>query len=144
MAILNYTTSISAEKTTAEIQKKLAAHKAKSILCDYDDDAVLCAISFLINTKHGNIYFKMHANTDGVLRTLRTDPKVPKRLKSKEQAARVAWRIRKDWLEAQFAIIDSEQGDIVEMFLPFAQGQDGKTVYQSIKESSFKLLTHEA
>jgi hypothetical protein len=143
MAILNYTTSINTEKTAAEIQKKLALAKAQAVLCEYDDDTVMCAMSFRTMTPHGLIFFRLPVNTQGVFNALRADDKVPKRLKTKEQAAKVAWRILKDWIEAQLAIVDAEMADITEVFLPYAQGQDGLTMYQSIKQSEFKALTHD-
>ena len=143
MPILNYTTSISTEKTAAEIQKKLAMAKAQAVLCEYDDEAVMSAMSFRINTAHGLITFRLPANTQGVLKALKRDNKVPKKLKTKEQAAKVAWRVLKDWVEAQLAIVEAEMADLTEVFLPYAQSADGKTLYQSIEQSRFKALTHQ-
>jgi hypothetical protein len=143
MAILNYTTSISTEKTAAEIQKKLAMAKAQAVLTEYDDDAVMSAMSFRIMTPHGMIFFRLPVNTQGVLKAMKNDNKVPNRLKTKEQAARVAWRILKDWVEAQLAIVDAEMADLTEVFLPYAQGHDGKTMYQALQEGGFKHLTHQ-
>ncbi len=142
MSILNYTTSISTEKTASEIQKKLAIAKAQAVLCEYDENAVMCAMSFRISTPHGVVFFRLPANTDGVYKALLNDKKIPKKLKSKEQAAKVAWRILKDWVEAQIAIVDAEMADMTEVFLPYAQNSDGLTVYQSLEKSGFKMLTH--
>lgn len=142
MAILNYTTSIATEKTAAEIQKKLVMAKAQAVLCEYDDDTVMCAMSFRIVTPHGPILFRLPANTQGVLKALKSDDKVPRKLKTKEQAARVAWRIIKDWIEAQLAIVDAQMADMTEVFLPYAQSQDGNTVYESLKKNEFKSLTY--
>ena len=141
MAILNYTTSITTEKTAAEIQKKLAQAGAQAVLCEYDEDAVMCAMSFRIHTRHGPISFRLPANTQGVLRRLESDPKVPRRLRCQEQAARVAWRILKDWIEAQLAIVDAEMASMAEVFLPYAQDSSGQTVYQNLVKADFKLLT---
>lgn len=143
MAILNYTTSITTEKTAGEIQKKLAMAKAQAVLCEYDDEAVMCAMSFRIATPYGMVFFRLPANTQGVYMALLNDPKVPKRLKTREQAAKVAWRILKDWIEAQLAIVDAEMATITEVFLPYAQDQNGQTVYQSIEAGGFKMLTHD-
>lgn len=143
MAILNYTTTITTEKTAAEIQKKLAQAKAQAVLCEYDDEAVMCAMSFRIMTPHGMIFFRLPANTQGVFKSLKADKNVPKRLKTSEQAARVAWRILKDWIEAQLAIVDAEMADLTEVFLPYAQDNQGRTMYQAIADSGFKQLTHQ-
>jgi len=144
MAILNYTTSISTEKTAAEIQRKLAMAKAQAVLCEYDADTVMCAMSFRIATPHGMIFFRLPANTKGVHKALLSDAKVPKKLKCKEQAAKVAWRILKDWVEAQLAIVDAEMADMTEVFLPYAQDQSGKTVYQNLEQGGFKMLAHDS
>lgn len=143
MAILNYTTSISTEKTSSEIQKKLATARAQAVLCEYDDETVMCAMSFRIMTPHGMIFFRLPANTQGVFKVLKSDNKVPNRLKTREQAARVAWRILKDWIEAQLAIVDAEMADMTEVFLPYAQSHDGRTMYQTIEQDGFKALTHD-
>ena len=143
MAILNYTTSIATEKTGAEIQKKLAKAKAQAILTEYNDEAIMSSISFRINTPHGVIFFRLPANTDGVYKALLADSNVPRRLKTREQAAKVAWRILKDWIEAQLAIVEAGMASITEVFLPYAQGKDGVTLYQSLESGGFKALTHD-
>lgn len=137
MAILNYTTSIASEKTAAEIQKKLSIAGAQAVLSEYNDDGVICSMSFRIN----NIYFKLPINIDGVYAAMDKDRNVPNRLKTYEQASRVAWRIVKDWIEAQVAIIQAGQAELVQVFLPYAQNQDGKTVYEVIKDNGFKQIT---
>lgn len=142
MPILNYTTTVSAEKTASEIQAKLAKAKAQAVLCEYDDHGVMCAMSFRIMTKHGMIFFRMPANTDGVYRALTRNPKVPRRLRTRAQAANVAWRVLKDWVEAQLAIVEAEMADISEVFLPYAQGPDGRTLYHTLEQGGFKALAH--
>ena len=140
MAILNYTTTISAEKTAMEIQSRLAKAKAQAVLCEYDDLGVMTAMSFRVATKYGVVSFRLPANTDGVLRALTRDVKVPKRLKTHQQAANVAWRVLKDWVEAQLAIVEAEMAELAEVFLPYAQDQDGRTTYQVLEASRFKAL----
>src|ERR1700735_2331785 len=107
MAILNYTTSIQAEKTASEIQAKLVKAHACAVLSEYKD-CVLSHISFRVDSIHGEMAFRLPANIDGVLKAMQRDARVPKALKTREQAARVAWRIVKDWVEAQLAIIEAE------------------------------------
>ena len=137
MAILNYTTTISSEKTGSEIQKKLAMAGAQAVLSEYDEDGVMCAMSFRIS----NIFFRLPINIDGVYQALLDDRKVPNRLRTYEQASRVAWRIIKDWIEAQLAIIQAGQADLIQVFLSYAQNQEGKTIYDAIKDGGFKQIT---
>lgn len=144
MAILNYTTTISAEKTAGEIQIKLARAKAQAVLCEYGSDGVMTAMSFRILTKYGVISFRLPANTDGVYRALCKDQKIPRKLKSRQQAANVAWRVLKDWIEAQLAIVEAEMADMAEVFLPYAQDSSGTTIYRNLEAGGFKALTFDA
>jgi len=137
MAILNYTTSIATEKTAGEIQKKLSVAGAQAILSEYDKDGIMCSMSFRIN----NIFFKLPINIDGVYAAMSKDRNIPNKLKSYEQASRVAWRIIKNWIEAQVAIIQAGQAELVQVFLPYAQNKDGKTVFEAIKDNGFKQIT---
>lgn len=143
MPILNYTTKISADKTASEIQRKLAEAKAKAILCEYDDDTRLAAMSFQIVTIHGIVSFRLPVNVNGVYRSLQSDKKVTNKYKTKDQATRVAWRILKDWVEAQLAIVEAEMVELTEVFLPYAQNKEGQTVYQALKDNQFKSITFE-
>ncbi len=143
MAILNYTTSIAAEKTVTEIQGKLAKAGASAILTEYDDNGVLSAMSFRITANGQLLSFRLPARIDGVFNRLKNDNKVARSLKTKEQAAKVAWRILKDWIEAQIALVQAEQADMAEVFLPYAQNQSGETLYEKIKGGGFLALTDE-
>lgn len=140
MAILNYTTSIKTEKTASEIQKKLAMAGAKAVLSEYDENGIMCAMSFRIQTNAGLLSFRLPINIDGVYQALCRDG-VRSGLQTYAQASRVAWRIVKDWIEAQLAIIEAGQAEMVQVFLPYAQNQTGQTVYEAISQNGFKQLT---
>ena len=58
---------------------------------------------------------------------------------TREQAERVAWRILKDWVEAQMALIDIEMARFEEVFLPYIQTNNGQTVYARLEEKQFLL-----
>jgi hypothetical protein len=64
-SISNYTTSISVEKTVAEISAMLAAAKASAILSEFSN-GICTAISFRINTEFGLLTFRLPANIDAV------------------------------------------------------------------------------
>lgn len=140
MAILNYTTQIAVEKTVGEIHQMLAKAKAKSILSDYDSDGELVAISFRIMCKHGLMSFKLPANVEKIYTVIQKSTNVPKAKRTKEQASRVAWRIIKDWLEAQLALIQAEMVTVDQVFLPYVQDSAGNTLYELLAKSNFKGL----
>jgi len=139
MAILNYTTSIDAEKTIGEIQKCLVKHGAGKIVTDYSN-GLPSAVTFCLTINENMIGFSLPCNYEGVLRVMNKDPKVPGRLCTKEQAMRVSWRIVKDWVEAQMAIVEAQLADVAEVFLPYAITKSGTTLYKEIQEGGMKLL----
>lgn len=139
MPILNYTTLVDAHKTVMEVQRILAAAGARSINIDYDDSREPNGLTFLVNVQNTWINFRLPAKWKGVLKTLDLDPKVPRRYKTEEQARRIACRITKDWVKAQLAIIQAGQAELAEVFLPYAVGASGRTLWQEAKEGRFLL-----
>ena len=121
-----------------EIQKILVRAKAQSVLMDFSEAGELTAISFRIATQHGPLSFYMPANADGVLKILKSDRAVPAKLRTIMHATNVAWRIQKDWVEAQLAKVDSGMAELAEVFLPYVQDDKGQTVYQALKQTGFR------
>lgn len=143
MPILNYTTKVEPEKTLVEIQKKLVRAGAQAVMQEYDN-GVLSAVSFRILHGEQPISFLMPARADRILKVLKKDPDVPPRYCNIEQAARISWRISKDWIEAQLALVEADQADLIEVFLGFAQDPaTGKTLYRALEQNQFKQLTHQ-
>ena len=141
MPILNYTTKIPADKTALEIQKKLVKAGALTVLMEFDDSGIMESISFRTKTPHGVISFRLPANIDGVYQAMAKDPDLTRFKPTHEHAVRVGWRILKDWIEAQLAIIEAGMAELTQVFLPYAQDKQGQTLYESISESGFKQLT---
>ena len=143
MPILNYTTRVEVGKTVAEIQRILINHGVRRVLTEYDGkDKWPTAFSFSIETVHGDRPFKLPANVAGVEKLLqeqRKKGKITPKLATREQAARVAWRILKDWLQAQLALVDVGLASIDEVFLPYLHLTGGKTLYQFMNENHLAL-----
>jgi len=142
MALLNYTSSIEAVKTAGEIQGILAAHGAKSILTDYGDDGTVEALSFKILTPQGDVAIRLPVDPDAVLKVLTRQNrlgKVPRRYINRAQAVRVAWRIVKDWVSAQMAILETEMVKMEQIFLPYVITDTGKTLYEAMMDRHFQL-----
>jgi len=139
MPLLNYTTTIQAVKTVGEIQNILAKHGAKSILIDYDDAGHIEALAFCVGTMHGDISIRLPILPDSVLKVLQRQA-IPIRYKNRPQAIRIAWRIVKDWTEAQMAILETEMVQMEQIFLPYIIGETGKTIYESFLENRLQLM----
>jgi len=140
--ILNYTTQITVDKTLGEIAKILSSHGARRIVTDYDEQGNPSAVAFTIETAIGAREFRLPANIPGVWRTLtrqQQSGKVQPRFATKEQAARVGFRILKDWIEAQVAIIEAGMAPLDEIMLPYMLAPSGRTVYEEFADSRLAL-----
>ena len=51
----------------------------------------------------------------------------------------MAWRILKDWVEAQMAILESEMVQMDEIFLPYMVTNEGLTTYELYKNNQLLL-----
>jgi len=136
LPILNYTTSIAVDKTVGEIQKVLSKGGATAIQIEYGPGGNVSALRFCVPVNDVPIYYNLPANVPGITAAL----KKQKVYKSDEQSARVAWRILKDWVEAQMAIVEAQIVELPQVFLPYAQTNNGQTVYQRMQSSGFKML----
>lgn len=141
MGMLNYSTSIAAAKTVGEMQAMLAAHGAARIAVDYEDGGPT-ALSFLLVTPHGPRHFTLPVRVDAVQALLVKEDRAGK-LKSgskatrtsHEQAERVGWRVMKDWLAAQLALVDAALVSLDEVMLPYLHvDADGRTLYAAYKD----------
>ena len=140
MPIKNYTTSVDFEKTIGEITKCLREHGVEKITTDYTDK-IPTGVTFCVNVKGTLVAFLLPANYEGVLKSMQNSNRVPRKMCTKEQALRVSWRIVKDWVVAQMAIVEAEMVDMAEVFLPYAITKNGTTLYKEIQNNGMKLLT---
>lgn len=136
MPLLNYTTKVDIFTTLGQIEGMLVKHGARSILKDYDSDGRVVAVSFQINTPVGIQTVRLPANVEAVQKVL-----AKQKVKCDyEQAERVAWRIVKDWVEAQMAILESEMVTMDEIFLPYMIADvGGNTMYQLFTSKALQI-----
>jgi hypothetical protein len=133
----NYSTSVSGERTIAEIEKMLAGFGATAVIKEYQSDGTVYFLAFKI----GDMSYKLPANIKGVYEVMYSNKHRyygRDSMKNREvQAYKVAWRIIKDWLHAQLSLISSGQAEPEQVLFPYAY--DGKiTLFQKWKEQ--KLL----
>jgi hypothetical protein len=127
MPIKNYTTGVAEEKTVAEIMGLLASKGARQIQIVYDEKARPSSISFILQIDNFPVPFKLPCNFDGVFNSLLNgyrDMTSQRRFRnspeSMAQSRRIAWRIIKDWVGAQLALIEAQQATLAQVFLPYA------------------------
>jgi hypothetical protein len=134
----DYTTKISASKTAAEVQAVLVEAGATHVAMQYRDGEPI-AIAFMADTPFGPREFTLPADPEAVQRVLRKQ-RVQPSLQTLEHARRVAWRIVKDWIEAQLAIIQTEMVTIDQVMLPYMKIHSGRTVFEQYRENQQLLI----
>lgn len=136
MPLLNYTTKVDVYSTIGSIQGQLVKHGAKKIMQEYDDNQRISSLSFMVDTPAGPRGIRLPANVAAV-QTVLENQKVKC---DYEQAERVAWRILKDWVEAQMAIIESEMVQMDEIFLPYMiVNNSGQTLFERYRDNQLLI-----
>ncbi len=138
MPLLNYTTEVPVARSLGHIQGLLVEAGARSIVTNYDEVGRAIGVAFGVHTAYGHRSFTLPVNTDRVLTVLKRE-KVAPRFRTPQQAERVAWRILKDWVEAQLAIIRTEMATLDQVMLPYMHDDDGRTVYELYRDRQLAL-----
>jgi hypothetical protein len=130
----NYLSKSPLSNIFGDIEKTLVEHGAKQVSRDYDNGKII-AISFIINTKSGDLKVKLPARFEQVEKIfinngLRYKP---------DQPYRTAWATLRDWISAQMALLDLEMVKMEEIFLPYVTDPNGRTFFEFSQERGFKL-----
>jgi hypothetical protein len=141
----NYTSGINAERSINFIENKLVHHGAKQILKIYDDKNNVSGLCFNIMIDGQLLPFKLPARIDQCERILmgnlssKARPETRKQIP--QQAARTAWKILADWVEAQMAMIELAQVEVTEVFMPYLyDANKQRTCFEMFKERGFKAM----
>jgi hypothetical protein len=138
---LNYTSTIPAARTVGECQAILARAGAASVAVHYEGGEP-AGLSFSLTTPHGRRGFTLPVNVDGVQQLLVKAHQEGKLrggmsravFTSRDHATRVAWRVVKDWLEAQLAIIAANMASLDQIMLPYLHVDETRTLYEAYQE----------
>lgn len=136
--ILNYTTKVPSSRTVAEIQATLGAKGATHVSVDYSGGRAQ-AVVFGLNIGPTLVNFKLPCNAAGVSVALRKERPGASMWRDAEQCERIAWRIVKDWVEAQMALVEANQAELGEVFMPYAIHKNGRTFFNNFKEQQLAL-----
>lgn len=137
MPILNYTTSVPAMRTIVQVQGKLVEHGAKAIVMNYEDGRVV-SLAFQVDGPAGLLSIRLPVDLKAILEVMVRDG-LQRRYLTEDHAYRVSWRIVKDWVEAQMALLDTEMVKMEQIFLPYIITHNGKTVYEVMARMNFQL-----
>ena len=136
----NYTTRIDAGKTAGEIVSLLVRHGAQQVTQDYNAGEI-ATISWVAHTAHGLVSFRLPVDVDKCYLVLKRQNLVRQSREGRDQARRVAWRIVKDWMSVQMALLQTEMVTLDQLMLPYALDQNGLTLYEHMLAGGFRTLT---
>jgi hypothetical protein len=122
----------------------LAKAGARQVMHDYDDSGNIVALSFSLELDGQRIGFRLPSDWRPVQQILigirRKNTRLERSIESEDHARDVAWRIIKDWVEAQLAIIETRMVTTAQVFLPYAVTNTGQSLYEYIGQHTQLLL----
>lgn len=135
--LMNYTTTVDASKTAGEVVSLLASAGALEVTMIYEAGKP-SGLAFVVDSPAlGAQRYRLPVNVEAVLGTLTKQVqtrKIERRFAVRDQAARVAWRILLDWVDAQLAIIQTRSVTLDQVMLPYMLNGDGRTIYEFVVE----------
>ncbi len=154
----NYTSNVPAGESIARIERVLIRCGVLGITKEYGPEGEIAAISFQIKMADDRkLDVRLPADKGAALNALWLDYagddklspdgsqihwnnyKKKKRKDFAEQAERTAWKLMQDWVEIQMSLIQMQQAETVEVFMPYIV-VDGQTFFQRLKGGGYKAL----
>lgn len=140
------TTGVTCDRSLAEITRKLVQAGANQITTNHDNGRI-SGVTFSVRVGNDLIPFALPVRTEPIFQILnkrRTYNRAAAAPKDREQAERVAWRQLLRWVEAQFALIQTGMVQTHEVFMPYQQAPDGRTMFQHFEERRMLAAPTEA
>jgi hypothetical protein len=144
-SILMEYTDAPVSRSVEEIMAQLRDFGASQITTHYVDGDIK-GLRWVMKIQGLDQVFDMPARTEMVFKLLRERAAAGRMTKDKEaklhgRANRIAWRQLLRWIEAQMAMIQTGMVHPGEVFLAYRlDPSSGKTLFQYMMESGFKLL----
>lgn len=133
MALKNTYSTLPASRYIEKIEFALVSGGASGIGKVYEGGKIT-GLQFTLVIKNIPVNFKMPVGWKKVQQVLKNE--MAKRADEDDYAYRVSWAILCDWVEAQMAIIASENVTMPQLFLPFAVARDGTTLFDSVMKNN--------
>ena len=144
MKLKNYTSEVPAERNMQNIETMLmqfgASHISKTI-----ENKEVDGFYFQIFVGGVPMSFKLPVEVEAVEKLLlaeqrRLSPSSRERIKA--QAKRTAWALLRDWIHVQLSMVQMQQVEAVQIFLPFmCIPNSDRTFFERLKENNFKQIT---
>lgn len=151
MPPLNYTTKVPANKTVQEMQAALGEHGASAVTTMYAN-GLPTGIAFQLNTPHGPRNYSMNLDIAGMRKLLskvcydnnahQAAHMTRQNFCSEKHASDVTWRVAREWLLAQLAMVAAAQVPVEEIMLPYLVMNDaGSTLREQYRQHEIRAIT---
>lgn len=144
--IKNYTSTVPALTSMSRIEMYLVNAGASDISKKYDENKTCISLTFRMIVNNIPVFFQLEAKVQACFKVLYAEVKRPQPTTKQtilQQAERTAWKIISDWVEIQISMVQLEQADLIQVFLPYVYNPaTEKTFYNQIKDNNFKQLTN--
>ncbi len=140
----NYTSQVPVSTTVSRIECALAKAGIRNIMKDYGEGEVTALYFTLPHpaVQGASIPVRLPANIAAVMEVLSKGVKrnsADRKKRLWEQARRTAWRLMQDWVEVQLSLIELQQVEALQVFLPYIW-MGNKTFFERVKGGDFKML----
>jgi hypothetical protein len=126
------------------IEKVLAKNYATQVAKEYKDGEVH-ALTFTVHNpttgKDARIRLPVQRKAIVTVLSSQYKRKISSATKAKieAQANRTAWKLWQDWLEVQMSLVEMEQAEFVQIFLPYFWNGH-QSYYDQVKGEGFKMI----
>jgi hypothetical protein len=139
MALKNYTTKVPASRSVSEIQEMLQKHGASGALMEYEQGAGrIASLAFKVTLNGQDWGSRLPLRWREAQRVMK-EQRISKS-RDDDYCYRVAWRILRDWVDIQMALVELEIVQIQEVFLPYVVQKTGQTLFENIVLDPSRLL----
>jgi hypothetical protein len=136
----DYTTTVAVHTSMAEIQRALVRGGARAIAQSYDANGRVTGLEFTLPSPAGMSSYALPVRPDRVAAVLKEQRAEP-RYRTDQHVEKVAWRILRDWVLAQLAIMETQMVSLPEIMLPFMRTEGGATVFELYDQGAMRALT---
>ena len=125
------TTNVAAERTVSEVAGYLVQAGASQIAMQYEAKRIVGLRFALEIPRRGTVVYILPARVDPVFNYLANKRKYTyDGVELRRQAERVAWRQLYLWVKSQVAMIETGMVEAGEVFLPYTEAPDGRTLWE--------------
>lgn len=129
MPLKDYSTTVPVHRSIGEITQALVKSGARGVAQGYDEHGHVTGLEFAIPQPTGMTRYVLPVRSSAVAEVLHKQ-KVSPRFQEHEHVERVSWRIMRDWVLAQLAIIETQMVSLPQVMLPYMLTEDGSTVFE--------------